>query len=201
MKKAEKRSKTGDKGGGVAGKVATDAADSNVGARMSRGKVAIRLNCSIRTVKRMEARGELHPIVVNRGGGPVHLFMTSEVEAIALERSPKPKGAGEVAALCFQLFDAGKDKREVVIIARQTPQTVNQLYEEWLMTLEESRLAKEQEKELKRSLDIAAKMNRTAEKELRQFEKRRVGSQYGQPGRKLKTVAEVTEEEKEEGSE
>lgn len=115
---------------------------------MSRRQVAARLGVSISTVRRME-HDRLHPAVDAAGR---HTFDPSEVEAVAgtiststdpapspthtaalrpQQQHPNPT-SGEVAAIAFADFNAGKPPAEVVVARALPPDLVRRLHADWL---------------------------------------------------------------------
>src|SRR5258708_17717757 len=74
---------------------------------IARTAVARRLGISIRTLRRLEDRGELVPRIDVEG---MRHFTTAEVEAFARSRGVKQRAEttpGEIAARAFELFEQG----------------------------------------------------------------------------------------------
>jgi excisionase family DNA binding protein len=91
---------------------------------LTRDEVAERLGVHKSTVRRLEGKA-LHP--VRRGRRFV--FDAKEVEALeARQTTQSPSEDGEMAARAFELFEAGKTFRQVVIALRITPDRVKGLY-------------------------------------------------------------------------
>jgi hypothetical protein len=111
---------------------------------LRRGEVAARLGVSPTTVRRLEERGELHPVV---GDGGERLFDPAEVERLAATRageagsgqvsppaapSRSPGNSGDLAARAFALFDSGKLPWEVVVETHEPPEVVAKLHGEYV---------------------------------------------------------------------
>jgi hypothetical protein len=118
---------------------------------LTKHQAAARLGKSVAVVKKLQARGYLHPVLKNG----VSLFALTEVEALARPgRRPSPwlasrgksRGAsaatlrrteGQEAALVFRLIDRGVSLRDIVIRTRVPPHRVRVLYREWQRSLED----------------------------------------------------------------
>ncbi len=102
---------------------------------LTRSQVASRLGVAITTVRRLENKGRLHPRRTKRG----FLFRIEEINRIepgyaSRARSPRPLQTGEIAARAFELFEHGKGLRDVVIILRQPPEAVRELYRQYALS-------------------------------------------------------------------
>lgn len=140
--------------------------------RLTRSKVAARLGVSISTVRPLEGN-QLHPVIESG----IHYFESSEVEALAVAKSPRrPSGhdsdAGRIAAAVFRLLDAGKNLREVVEELEIEPDRVRALYREWRVPdLEEGeRQRRRREEEAAEQRELAA-MERLADRQAREHER------------------------------
>lgn len=105
-----------------------DREPGRTGARLKREEVAARLKVSVPTVRRLEARGELHAQV---GAHGTRLYALAEVEALAARRRAKTRDEGEDAARAFALYRAGKGVREAVAELGLTPEEARYLWAEW----------------------------------------------------------------------
>jgi len=108
---------------------------------LTRGKVMALLGVSRTTVKRMEARGTLKPVILDG----VRFFDPKEVERLKSKTPEKAPTAndpairpftrqdppGKVAAICFQLFAKGWEVLDVVRQLELTPALAQALYEQW----------------------------------------------------------------------
>jgi hypothetical protein len=110
---------------------------------LTRAEAANLLECSIALVRKLEARGRLHPRLEQRGGTRVYVFARSEVIALARERAARngvrqrkrpivESETGEQAAEVFKLFAAGRPIEEIVILTRCSPSRVRALYLEFI---------------------------------------------------------------------
>ena len=99
---------------------------------LTRRQVADALGTSVATVRRLEKKRELNP-VVDRDG--VYRFDAQEVAALAAKRGRASQASGEVAAQVFGMFRELKKLDDIVIATRQTPATVRALYLEWTTPL------------------------------------------------------------------
>ena len=131
--------------------------DSKSPAWLTKHQVAARLGKSVSVIKKLQARGYLHPLLKNG----ISLFPLTEVEALARPgRRPSPwlaspgksRGAkagaarrteGQEAAHVFRLLDQGMTLRDIVMRARVPPHRVRALYREWTRSLEEGPAADE----------------------------------------------------------
>ncbi len=112
--------------------VASAEAARGSGDFLTRRQVARRLGLSLSTVRRMEG-AQLHPIVNERG---VRYFEATEIQAvfIRVRRSRKPESEnadGTLAAAAFTLFQSGADVVAVVKELRESPQSIEALFEHW----------------------------------------------------------------------
>ena len=126
-------------------------ADAHSPAWLTKHQAAARLGKSVAVVKKLQARGYLHPVLKNG----VCLFALTEVEALARPgRRPSPwlagpskrraakaaatrRTEGQEAALVFRLMNQGVTLREIVMRAHVPPHRVRSLYREWHRSLEE----------------------------------------------------------------
>lgn len=137
--------------------------------RWTRHQVAEHLGVSIATVRRMEGR-ELHPEIEATG---IRLFDATEVRLLRAERGrPVPSRrdrAGAISAKVFGLFRSDADLREIVITAHVRPTVVRDLYDEWLVGLndgEQRRRAEKLEAGRRRERDRADREHREFLKQL-----------------------------------
>jgi hypothetical protein len=120
---------------------------------LTKHQVAARLGKSVTAIKKLQARGYLHPVL--KSG--ISLFALTEVEALARPgRRPSPwlagpgksrggraKGAGALrtegqeAAHIFRLLKRGMSLPDIVVRANVPPHRVRSLYREWKRSLEE----------------------------------------------------------------
>ena len=99
---------------------------------LTRRQVAHELNTSVATVRRLEKKRELNPIVDCDG---VHRFDGQEVGELATKRGRAAQATGDVAAVIFGMFREQKRLDDIVIATRQTPATERALYLEWTTPL------------------------------------------------------------------
>jgi hypothetical protein len=99
---------------------------------MTRGTVAKLLGADISTVRRLEARGELHPRL---GPGGIRYFNQREVLALRVHRLRSPSQAVETKVAAFEMFQRGVDWRDVAISLRQDPYRIYRLWR--LFTIDE----------------------------------------------------------------
>jgi hypothetical protein len=127
--------------------------DTRSPAWLTKLQVAARLGKSVSVIKKLQARGYLHPVLKNG----ISLFALTEVEALARPgRRPSPwlaspsksrggraKGAGALrtegqeAAHVFRLLKRGISLPDIVVRANVPPHRVRSLYREWKRSLEE----------------------------------------------------------------
>lgn len=93
------------------------------------------LGVSRTRIQQFERRGDLHPVVDERG---VHRFARSEVERLRRarasrdeERTRRPKVPGDVAARVFELFDEGWTLPQIVRETKLAPESVRELHVEY----------------------------------------------------------------------
>ena len=110
----------------------------------TRGEVAKHLGVSVSTIRRMEGRA-LHPAVDEQG---VRRFEVAEVRAVYEERVHRPltkrDSEGETASRVFELLKRGAGPREVVVSAKVHPRVVRELYAEWLVSLRDGEMRRQQ---------------------------------------------------------
>jgi hypothetical protein len=81
--------------------------------------------------------GRLHPrkgqrVLASGRKATLDLYDPHELAPMGRRgRSPVPSGPGEAAARAFELFDAGRSLRQVVIDLRETPEKVSELHDQW----------------------------------------------------------------------
>ena len=96
---------------------------------LNRRRVAALKGCSTATVRRLEKKGVLHPILHSSGA---MVFDPAEVEALPPRKSrPKKiqrRSSGEVAAAAFQLFAKGYSLVQVVQLMAIDPEELQRLY-------------------------------------------------------------------------
>lgn len=91
------------------------------------------------TVKGWERRGMLHPQMARRqlsngASREVRVYDPHEVARIPKRRIVQvPNDPGEIAARAFELMDAGKSIREIVMALRETPAKVAELHDQWMI--------------------------------------------------------------------
>jgi MerR HTH family regulatory protein len=94
---------------------------------ITRGYVAQILGVDVSTVRRMEARGQLHPKI---GPGGIRYFETYEVRRLAAHRLRLLRSQQvEVKLAAFTLFREGADWRDVAIKLHHDPHDVRRLWE------------------------------------------------------------------------
>ena len=98
---------------------------------LTRGEAANMLGADVSMVRRLEAKGLLHP---TGGRGEERRFDEDEVRALALRlaSSPSARDDGEQSAEVFKLLAEGVSVRDVVTRARIAPAIVRSLYAEWV---------------------------------------------------------------------
>ena len=103
---------------------------------LSRAEVARELGVSTATVHRMRMRKELDARLAI--DGVTWVYDPGAVLRLASRLAhPSRRADGEVAARSFELFDQGKDLRQVVVELRESPEIVRQLYREWRSELDD----------------------------------------------------------------
>jgi hypothetical protein len=120
---------------------------------LTKYQVAARLRKSVSVIKKLQARGYLHPVLKNG----ISLFALTEVEALArpgrrpspwLTSAPKSRGGrakgtsthrteGQEAAHVFRMLKRGMSLRDIVMRAHVPPHRVRLLYREWKRSLDE----------------------------------------------------------------
>lgn len=96
------------------------------------------LSISTQTLKNYEKRGVLHPLSIRRQDKRGHEQSMIVYDPKELAKIPKAghqlysRDSGELASRSFQLFEEGKNNREIVIKLRITPDEVRDLRERWL---------------------------------------------------------------------
>ncbi len=104
---------------------------------LDRNQASDLLGVSPNTIMNYERRGLLHPerVVRRDSGGAERLHVVYEPAELTKlprrERMSSPRDPGEVAARCYELIDAGKSDREIVIELRITRASVRELREDW----------------------------------------------------------------------
>lgn len=105
----------------------------------TRYQAADHLRMSVTTIANYERRGKLHPQYAMRPDGRdierrVAVYDPEELSKLPGAQARHRAAArepGEVAALCFELFEQNKSVREVVIELRETPDRVRELHNVW----------------------------------------------------------------------
>ncbi len=121
---------------------------------LTRNQAADSLHISVTTIANYERRGKLHPRYAYRPDGrgiERHVAVYDPLELCKLPGQSKPAAVrepGEVAARCFELFEQGRNVKEVVIELRETPERVRELHNVWLDSSEGELLITKGEKEL-----------------------------------------------------
>ena len=96
------------------------------------------LSISMQTLKNYEKRGMLHPLTVRREDKRGHEQSMIVYDPKELSKIPRAghqmysRDSGELASKAFQMFEDGKNNREVVIKLRMTPDEVHDLHDKWL---------------------------------------------------------------------
>lgn len=115
--------------------------------RWTRPRVAERLGVSVASIRRLEG-SVLHPV---RDADGIWLFRFEEVEAVSQQRRGKVRrqapDPGAIASRAFQMFEGGRNLREIVIELHVTPQAVRALYDEWLIGLDDGRVLRDTERQ------------------------------------------------------
>jgi hypothetical protein len=99
---------------------------ADVTRHLTRGYMARALGVHVSTVRRLEARGELHPEV---GAGGIRYFTLREL--MDLERrqlSTAPDRTTAIRLAAFQLFQEGVDWRKVALRLHYDPYRVHRLW-------------------------------------------------------------------------
>jgi hypothetical protein len=120
---------------------------------------------SIFPVRKMEGT-KLHPVRGVRGW----LFDPTEVAALKAARAAEstaatPLSEGRLAARVFHLFDHGSELREIVQELEVPPRVVRDLWQEWLIGLEDGESDRRRNAEQQRR-------QRAQEQEMRELERR-----------------------------
>jgi len=94
--------------------------------RFTRGDVARYLGVNVSTVRRLEARGELHPHI---GVGGIRYFSVRELDELEKRRSEAARVQTVAMKLAaFEMFRAGVDWRDVAIKLQYDPYRVYRLW-------------------------------------------------------------------------
>ena len=94
--------------------------------RLTRGDVARQLRVNVSTVRRLEARGELHPHI---GAGGIRYFSVWELDEFEKRRIAAARAQTVAMKLAaFELFREGVDWRDVAIKLRYDPYRVHRLW-------------------------------------------------------------------------
>ncbi len=102
---------------------------------LSREQAVDLLGVSYWTLVSWERRGLLHPQKATRGPSLRELFVYDPNELIRVprkHREPIPNEPGELSARVFEMLEAGKNVREIVMTTRETPAKIDELREAWL---------------------------------------------------------------------
>jgi hypothetical protein len=95
--------------------------------RLTRGHVARMLGVHVSAVRRLEARGDLHPEV---GPGGIRYFTVYELRDLQARRLSVTRGRSAAMRLAaFELFREGVDWRDVAIQLRYDPYRVHRLWQ------------------------------------------------------------------------
>jgi hypothetical protein len=93
---------------------------------MTRGDVARELKCHVSSIRRLEAKGDLNPII---GDGGVRFFRYWEVRNLKERRARKKIGhAAEMRLAAFRLFDRGVAWQDVALQLDYDPLRVHYLW-------------------------------------------------------------------------
>lgn len=94
---------------------------------LTRGDVARRLGVHVSSVRRLEARGDLVPVIEEDGG--LRYFHLYQVVALKKRRARKAQEqAVEIRLAAFELFRRGVDWRDVAIRLRYDPLRMHRLW-------------------------------------------------------------------------
>lgn len=94
--------------------------------RLTRGDVARMLGVHVSAVRRLEARGDLHPEV---GAGGIRYFTLYELRDLQARRLSATRTRSAAMRLAaFELFREGVDWRDVAIQLRYDPYRVHRLW-------------------------------------------------------------------------
>ena len=94
--------------------------------RLTRGDVARHLGVNVSTVRRLEARGELHPAI---GVGGIRCFSVRELDEFTKRRIAAARAQTVAMKLAaFELFREGVDWRDVAIKLQYDPYRVYRLW-------------------------------------------------------------------------
>lgn len=94
---------------------------------LTRGDVARRLGVHVSTVRRMEAHGELIPVIEEDGG--LRYFTLYQVMTLKRRRTRQAKAqAAEIRLAAFTLFRRGVDWRDVALRLQYDPLRVHWLW-------------------------------------------------------------------------
>lgn len=94
--------------------------------RLTRGDVAQHLGVNVSTVRRLEARGELHPHI---GAGGIRYFSIWELDEFQKRRIAAAHGRTVAMKLAaFELFRKGVDWRDVAIRLQYDPYRIYRLW-------------------------------------------------------------------------
>ena len=113
-------------------------ADQDTSTWWTREQAISHLNVATQTLKNYEKRGVLNPLTVRRQDKRGHEQSMIVYDPKELAKIPKAghqlysRDSGELASRAFQLFEEGKNNREVVIKLRITPDEARDLRERWL---------------------------------------------------------------------
>lgn len=112
--------------------------DQDTSTWWTRDQAVNNLNVSTQTLKNYEKREVLHPLTVRRQDKRGHEQSMVVYDPKELAKIPKAghqfysRDSGELASRAFQLFEDGKNNREIVIKLRVTSDEVRDLREKWL---------------------------------------------------------------------
>jgi hypothetical protein len=106
---------------------------------LTRNESTDALSISIQTLKNYESRGLLHPLRVPRRDTRGHEQCVVVYDPKELAKLPRGVGrpfasreSGELNARAFEMFEQGKNNREIVIALRETSERIRELREMWL---------------------------------------------------------------------
>lgn len=119
----------------AASRQANQANDVDTTGWLSREQAVDLLGVSYWTIVSWERRGLLHPQVATRNHSARPLFVYDPAELMRVprkHREPIPNEPGELTARVFEMLEAGKNVREIVMTTRETHAKIEELKEQWL---------------------------------------------------------------------
>lgn len=111
--------------------------DVNTDSWLTAAEVSDACNCSLQTITIYKRRDLLHPRKASRklpDGTTriVDVFDPRELPKLPRNRGSSIVSPGELAARAFEMFDNGRELKDVVVELRAEPSQVSTLYDQWM---------------------------------------------------------------------